>query len=109
MPVATCSATAAGPLPSTTQAMAGAGFVGSWGATNTAPSGLSAAVTRSAAKGSAIGAPGVSGPEVAGGGNVVLRPLVVVALCWVDVVVVGVDGLELHDARSAAAATRRAA
>jgi hypothetical protein len=45
---------------------------------------------------------------VAGGGNVV----VVDVVPWVDVdvdVVVGVEGLELHDARTAAAARRRAA
>jgi hypothetical protein len=67
------------------------------------------AVTRSAAKGSAIGAPGVSGPEVAGGGNVV-EGAVVVAAWWefVVVVVVGAEGLELHAARSAAVARRAA-
>src|SRR5579872_4116984 len=119
MPVATCSAMAAGPLPSTTQAIAGAGLVGSWGAAKTAPSGLSAAVTRSAAKGRAIGPPGVRGPDVATGGRVEPGVAVVVVdvalagevLCVVDVAVaaVGELGLELHDARSAAATTSSAA
>ena len=71
MPVATCSAICAGPLPSITQAMEGDGLVGLWGATNTAPSGLSAAVTWSAENGSAMGAPSVNGPEAAAGGAVV--------------------------------------
>src|SRR6185437_15098940 len=70
MPVGTCSATAAGPLRSTTQATEGAGLVGSCGAANTAPSGLSAAVTRSAEKGRLMGAPSWSGPVEATGGSV---------------------------------------
>src|SRR3984957_12874720 len=87
MRVATCSATRAGPLPSTTQAIAGDGLVGSWGAANTAPSGLSAAVTRSAENGRAMGAPRVNGP-VAGAGIVVVTPdaaVVVVDVCLGDV------------------------
>ena len=71
MPVATCSAIRAGPLPSMTQATEGDGLVGSCGAANTAPSGLSAAATRSAANGSAMGAPRVNGP-VTGAGTVVV-------------------------------------
>ena len=74
-----------------TQAMAGAGLVGSCGAANTAPSGLSAAVTRSAENGSAMGAPRVSGPE-AGAGTVVLgtpAPAVVVVDVWRGEVGVG--------------------
>ena len=70
IPVGTCSAIWAGPLPSTTQATDGDGLVGSCGAAKTAPSGLSAAVTRSAEKGSAIAAPGCSGPVVETGGSV---------------------------------------
>ena len=53
----------AGPLPSITQAMEGDGLVGSCGAANTAPSGLSAAVTWSAENGSAMGEPACNGPE----------------------------------------------
>src|SRR5208282_5930457 len=90
MPVTTCSAMAAGPLPSTTQAMAGAGLVGSWGAANTAPSGLSAAVTRSAANGRAIGVAAVLVVEDAAG-----RVVVVGAAS-------GVEGPELHDASTSA-------
>jgi hypothetical protein len=52
-------------LPSTTHATDGDGLVGSCGAANTAPSGLSAAVTRSAVNGSPMGAPNVSGPALA--------------------------------------------
>src|SRR5580704_1827371 len=84
MPVGTCSAMAAGPLPSTTQAMSGAGLVGSWGAAKTAPSGLSAAVTRSAVNGSTIAVPGVSGPDVAAGGSVDVGAAVVVVDAWDD-------------------------
>src|ERR1700739_1997292 len=80
MPVATCSAMAAGPLPSITQATAGAGLVGSWGAANTAPSGLSAAVTRAAAEGTALGLPAVSAPDVATGGSVEVGVAVVVVV-----------------------------
>jgi hypothetical protein len=96
---------AAGPLPSVTQAMAGSGLVGSCGAANTAPSGLSAAVTRSAANGSAIGAPGCSGPVVATGGGVDVGVVDAdVAPCgWVVVLVLALDegdeGLELHAAK----------
>ena len=54
-----------------TQAIEGDGLVGSCGAANTAPSGLSAPVTRSAENGMAIGAPRVNGPE-AGAGTVVV-------------------------------------
>src|SRR6516165_7269164 len=67
MPVPACSAMAAGPFPSTTQAIDGAGLVGSCGAANTAPSGLSAAVTRSAPNGKAMGASACSGPDVGRG------------------------------------------
>src|SRR3984957_19469452 len=70
MPVATCPAMPGGPLPSRTQATEGDGLVGSCGAANTAPSGLSAPVTRSAENGMAMGAPRVNGPE-AGAGTVV--------------------------------------
>lgn len=114
MPVATCSAMAAGPLPSTTQATAGDGLVGSWGAANTAPSGLSAAVTRSAANGRAIGEPACRGPDVGTAGSVD-DGVAVVAVEEVDeeaaagrVVVgdaVGVEGFELHDASTSATST----
>src|SRR6516225_167193 len=67
MPFPMCSAMTAGLLPSTTQAIDGAGLVGSCGAANTAPSGLSAAVTRSAPNGRAIGASACSGPDVGRG------------------------------------------
>src|SRR5215469_10458637 len=98
MPAFTCSATAAGVLPSITQAIVGDGFAGSCGATNTAPSGLSAAVTRSAENGISTGALTVSGPDVDTGGRldavavttVVLVVVVlgaVVALPWCVVVV----------------------
>ena len=87
-------------------------MVGSWGAANTAPSGLSAAVTRSAAKGSAIGDPGVKGPEVATGASVegvdavvgvdeAVEVVVVPAWCLPDALFVGA-GLELHDASTRA-------
>src|ERR1700691_5400005 len=82
MPVATCSATCAGPLPSITQAMEGDGLVGSCGAANTAPSGLSAAVTWSAENGSAMGEPACNGPEGGGGAVVVAPPPVVVVDWW---------------------------
>src|ERR1700691_5442125 len=83
MPVATCSAISAGPLPSITQAMEGDGLVGSCGAANTAPSGLSAAVTWSAENGSAMGEPACSGPEGGGGAVVVTAaPVVVVVDAW---------------------------
>src|ERR1700693_4701868 len=112
MPVGRCSAMAAGPLPSTTQASAGDGLVGSWGAAKTAPSGLSAAVTRSAEKGSGIGDPDCKGPEVDTGGRV--DPVVAVvdvvgggvpAPARVVVVVAarGAEGPELHDASTSAA------
>ena len=58
-------------MPSITQATEGDGLVGSCGAANTAPSGLSAPVTRSAENGMAMGAPSVNGPE-AGAGTVVV-------------------------------------
>ena len=118
MPVATCSAMAAGPLPSTTQATEGDGLVGSWGAANTAPSGLSAAVTRSAENGSAIGDPGCKGPVVDTGGNVeagVAAVVVVVDVgaappwCVVVVAACGVGGPELHDASTSAATAASAA
>ncbi len=80
----------AGPLASTTQAMAGEGLVGSCGATNTAPSGLSAPVTRSAENGRAIGDPGCNGPEVETGGSVEPSVAVVVGVV-VDVGVAGAD------------------
>src|SRR5271163_4425469 len=83
MPVGTCSAISAGPLPSITQAMEGDGLVGSCGAANTAPSGLSAAVTWSAENGSAMGEPACNGPE-AGGGAVVVAPAPVVVVDVVD-------------------------
>src|ERR1700722_4431752 len=115
MPVATCSAISAGPLASTTQATDGDGLAGSWGAANTAPSGLSAAVTRSAANGSGIGAPGCNGPVVDTGGSVEAGVAVVVAVVEVPedaaVVVVdvwreelGVGGPELQAASSNGAA-----
>src|ERR1700722_905510 len=72
MPVGTCSAISAGPLPSITQAMAGDGLVGFCGAANTAPSGLSPAVTSSAEKGNAMGEPTCNGPAGAGGAVVVV-------------------------------------
>src|SRR5208283_2164363 len=98
----------AGPLPSTTQAMAGAGLVGSWGAANTAPSGLSAAVTRSAANGRAIGDPACRGPDVGTPGRVEAGVAVVLVVedAAGRVVVVGaasgVEGPELHDASTSA-------
>ena len=99
-----CSATAAGPLPSITHTTVGAPLVGFCGAAKTAPSGPAVAVTRSAAKGSAMGALVVSGPDVDAGGNVVV--VLVDDVDATDVVVVlepaGVDGLELHDARASA-------
>src|SRR5271167_4799627 len=67
-----------------TQAMEGDGLVGSCGAANTAPSGLSAAVTRSAANGTAMGAPSVNGP-VTGAGTVVVAPDVAVVVVLVEV------------------------
>jgi dienelactone hydrolase len=108
---------AAGPLPSTTQATEGDGLVGSWGAAKTAPSGLSAAVTRSAENGRGIGDPACKGPEVDTGGSV--DPVVAV----VDVVDVGVappglvvvvaacgaEGPELHDDSTSAATAASAA
>src|ERR1700735_1982653 len=60
----------AGPLPSIPQATEGDGLVGSCGAANTAPSGLSAPVTRSAENGMAMGAPRVKGPEAGAGTRV---------------------------------------
>src|SRR5271166_6348300 len=110
MPVATCSAMAAGPSPSTTQAIAGDGLVGSWGAANTAPSGLSAAVTRPAEKGRGIGDPACRGPDAGTAGRVDAGVAVVVVVDEEDedgrVVVVGaavgVEGPELHDASTSA-------
>jgi len=102
---------AAGPLPSTTQATAGAGLVGSCGAANTAPSGLSAAVTRSAEKASGIGDPAVNGPDVETGASVDAVAVVVVVVDEGGVVVVepcfaepafGVEGLELQAASTRA-------
>jgi hypothetical protein len=100
---------AAGPLPSTTQAIAGDGLVGSWGAANTAPSGLSAAVTRSAPKGSGIGDPACKGPDVGTAGRVDAGVAVVDVGDEDDdgrVVVAGaafgVEGLEPHDASTSA-------
>jgi hypothetical protein len=70
-------------LPSITQAMEGDGLVGSCGAANTAPSGLSAAVTWSAENGSAMGEPACNGPEAGGGAVVVTAaPVVVVVNAW---------------------------
>src|ERR1700723_2804133 len=101
MPVATCSATRAGPLPSITQATEGDGLVGSCGAANTAPSGLSAPVTRSAENGIAIGAPRVNGPETGGGTVVGGAPpdAEVVVDVWRDEVGVG-DPPELQAANT---------
>jgi dienelactone hydrolase len=109
---------AAGPLPSTTQATEGDGLLGSWGAAKTAPSGLSAAVTRSAEKGRGIGDPACKGPEVDTGGSVdpgvavvdvvdvgVTPPgpvVVVVAAC-------GAEDPELHEASTSAATAASAA
>src|SRR5580692_6580827 len=105
-----CSATSAGPLPSMTHVTVGAELVGFCGETKTAPSGLSAAVTAPALNGSSIGAPGVSGPEVATGARVEGVAGAVVAEEATVVVVrpdpfdpaLGDDGLELHDASSTA-------
>ena len=88
------------------------GLVGSCGETNTAPSGLSAPVTAPAVKGNAIGAPGVSGPEVATGarvegvaGAVVADEASLVVVCPDPFEpALGDDGLELHDASSTASA-----
>jgi hypothetical protein len=57
-------------LPSITQATAGIGLVGACGATKAAPSGLSAAVTRSAENGISMGAPACRGPDVGTGARV---------------------------------------
>lgn len=93
-----------------THVTVGAGLVGFCGEAKTAPSGLSAAVTAPALNGSSIGAPGVSGPDVATGasvagvaGAVVADPAAVVVV-WPDRFdpALGDDGLELHDARSTA-------
>jgi dienelactone hydrolase len=96
--------------------MEGDGLVGSCGAAKTAPSGLSAAVTRSAEKGSATVAPGCNGPEVDTGGSVEAGVAAVVVVeepgdagvAVVDVPgrgEVGVGGPELQAARSSGAAT----
>src|ERR1700722_6347575 len=100
IPVATCSAITAGPLPSMTQATEGDGLVGSCGAANTAPSGLSAPVTRSAENGMAMGAPRVKGPE-AGAGTVGggAPPAAVVVDVWRGEVGVG-DPPELQAANT---------
>ena len=66
------SATAAGPLPSTTQTTVGAVEVGSCGDTKTAPSGPSAAVTAPAENGTGIGALTENGPDVGAGGEAVV-------------------------------------
>jgi hypothetical protein len=69
--------------------MEGEGLVGLWGAANTAPSGLSAAVTWSAENGSAMGVPSVNGPEAAAGGAVVGGAAVVVVVRFCGDVGVG--------------------
>src|SRR6516225_4956022 len=98
-----CSATVAGPLPSMTHTTVGAPLVGFCGAAKTAPSGPAVAVTRSAAKGSAMGALVVSGPEVDGGDVVVVLVDDVDAAALVVVVEPACgEGLELHDARTRA-------
>src|ERR1700683_1780154 len=100
----------AGPVGSITQATVWVGLVGSWGAANTAPSGLSAAVTAPAEKGSSMGAPACSGPDVGSGaavdGGVVAAVVVVVdaAFGWcAGGAALGFDGPELQDASAAAA------
>src|SRR5580692_1173140 len=101
-----CSAISAGPLPSTTQVTVGDELVGSSGDANTAPSGLSAAVTAAALKGISIGDPGVNGPEVATGARVDGVAGAVVADAAAVVVVpdpreaVCAGGFELHEANS---------
>src|SRR5271163_1581852 len=89
MPVGTCSAIWAGPLPSTTQATAGDGLLGSCGAAKTAPSRLSAAATRSAENGSAMAAPTCKGPVTAMVVVVVDPAAVAVVDVWRDEVGVG--------------------
>src|ERR1700677_4665660 len=109
MPVGRCSATSAGPLPSITQAIEGDGLVGSCGAANTAPSGLSAAVTWSAENGSAMGEPACNGPEGGGAVVVVAAPVVVVVDGWWRKEEVGDGAPEPHAASTSGPAATNAA